>query len=74
VRVTKPRIPEVVRRNYEEMEAQKTQLMVATERQRVVEKGAPCADVGRQPRCNTSGNVCARKGDFLVPELIEIPA
>ena len=38
--MTKPRIPEVVRRNYEEMEAQKTQLMVATERQRVVEKGA----------------------------------
>ena len=37
--MTKPRIPEVVRRNYEEMEAQKTQLMIATERQRVVEKG-----------------------------------
>jgi len=40
VRVTKPRIPEVVRRNYEEMEAQKTQLMIATERQKVIEKEA----------------------------------
>jgi hypothetical protein len=66
VRLTKPRIPEVVRKNYEarpggagpghraqlarhgaererpprpqEMEAQKTQLMIAIERQRVVEK------------------------------------
>mmetsp|Transcript_56872 Transcript_56872/g.149815 ORF Transcript_56872/g.149815 Transcript_56872/m.149815 type:complete len:271 (+) Transcript_56872:226-1038(+) len=40
VRVTKPRIPDVIRRNYEEMEAQKTQLMIAAEKQRVVEKEA----------------------------------
>lgn len=40
VRVTKPRIPEVVRRNYEEMEAQRTQLMIAVERQKVIEKEA----------------------------------
>eukprot|EP00286_Rhodomonas_abbreviata_P006084 CAMPEP_0181330404 /NCGR_PEP_ID=MMETSP1101-20121128/23883_1 /TAXON_ID=46948 /ORGANISM="Rhodomonas abbreviata, Strain Caron Lab Isolate" /LENGTH=260 /DNA_ID=CAMNT_0023439661 /DNA_START=193 /DNA_END=975 /DNA_ORIENTATION=- len=40
VRVTKPRIPEVVRKNYEEMEAQRTQFMIAIERQKVVEKEA----------------------------------
>mmetsp|Transcript_4388 Transcript_4388/g.10507 ORF Transcript_4388/g.10507 Transcript_4388/m.10507 type:complete len:315 (+) Transcript_4388:187-1131(+) len=40
VRVTKPKIPEVIRRNYEEMEAQKTQFLIATERQKVVEKEA----------------------------------
>eukprot|EP00285_Hemiselmis_virescens_P018072 CAMPEP_0173386036 /NCGR_PEP_ID=MMETSP1356-20130122/8631_1 /TAXON_ID=77927 ORGANISM="Hemiselmis virescens, Strain PCC157" /NCGR_SAMPLE_ID=MMETSP1356 /ASSEMBLY_ACC=CAM_ASM_000847 /LENGTH=317 /DNA_ID=CAMNT_0014342101 /DNA_START=134 /DNA_END=1087 /DNA_ORIENTATION=- len=40
VRVTKPKIPEQIRRNYEEMEAQKTQFMIAIERQKVVEKEA----------------------------------
>lgn len=40
VRVTKPTIPEAIRRNYEEMEAQRTQLLVAVQRQRVVEKEA----------------------------------
>lgn len=40
VRVTKPKIPEAIRRNYEEMEAQKTQYMIAVERQKVVEKEA----------------------------------
>lgn len=40
VRVTKPRIPETIRRNYEAMEAEKTKLLIATEIQRVVEKEA----------------------------------
>jgi len=40
VRVTKPRIPEHIRRNYEEMEAEKTKLMIATERQKVLEREA----------------------------------
>jgi len=35
IRVTKPRIPEQVRRNYEEVERQKTDLMVATQKQTV---------------------------------------
>jgi hypothetical protein len=30
---------EVIRHNYEEMEAQKTQYMIATEKQKVIEKG-----------------------------------
>jgi len=40
VRVTKPRIPEQIRRNFEQMEAEKTKLLIATESQRVSEKEA----------------------------------
>lgn len=38
VRVTKPKIPDSIKRNYELMEAEKTQLLISTQRQRVVEK------------------------------------
>ncbi|CAM36358.1 Erlin [Caenorhabditis elegans] len=38
VRVTKPKIPEAIRLNYEKMEAEKTKLLVAQETQKVVEK------------------------------------
>ncbi|EDQ89429.1 uncharacterized protein MONBRDRAFT_25588 [Monosiga brevicollis MX1] len=40
VRVTKPIIPEAIRQNYEAMEAEKTMLLIAEQRQRVVEKEA----------------------------------
>ncbi|KAK2147652.1 hypothetical protein LSH36_543g04035 [Paralvinella palmiformis] len=40
VRVTKPKIPEQIRKNYEQMEAEKTKLMIVHEQQRVVEKEA----------------------------------
>ncbi|XP_078579220.1 erlin-2-B-like isoform X1 [Branchiostoma floridae x Branchiostoma japonicum] len=40
VRVTKPKIPEAIRRNYEAMEAEKTKLLVAIQKQKVVEKEA----------------------------------
>merc|ERR1719410_546701 len=40
VRVTKPRIPESIRLDYERMEAEKTKLLIATQRQKVVEKEA----------------------------------
>jgi len=40
VRVTKPRIPETIKRNFEEMEAEKTKLLIAIESQRVAEKEA----------------------------------
>lgn len=40
VRVTKPKIPETIRKNYELMEAEKTKLLISTQRQRVVEKEA----------------------------------
>jgi len=40
VRVTKPKIPETIRKNYELVEAEKTKLMIAREYQKVVEKDA----------------------------------
>ncbi|XP_046844471.1 erlin-1-like [Xenia sp. Carnegie-2017] len=40
VRVTKPKIPEAIRKNYELMEAEKTKLLIAQQKQRVVEKEA----------------------------------
>lgn len=40
VRVTKPRIPKSIKENYEEMESQKTKLMISVQRQKVVEKKA----------------------------------
>jgi len=40
VRVTKPKIPESIRRNYELMEGEKTKLLIAEQRQKVVEKDA----------------------------------
>merc|ERR1719373_419013 len=40
VRFTKPKIPEAIRKNYELMEAEKTKLMITTQRQKVVEKEA----------------------------------
>ncbi|KAJ8361638.1 hypothetical protein SKAU_G00181630 [Synaphobranchus kaupii] len=40
VRVTKPKIPEAIRRNFELMEAEKTKLLIMAQTQRVVEKEA----------------------------------
>jgi len=40
VRVTKPKIPEAIRKNYELMEAEKTKLLIAMQHQKVVEKDA----------------------------------
>ncbi|ELU09244.1 hypothetical protein CAPTEDRAFT_175010 [Capitella teleta] len=40
VRVTKPKIPEQIRKNYEIMEGERTKLMIAAERQKVIEKEA----------------------------------
>ncbi|XP_070544315.1 erlin-2-B-like [Ptychodera flava] len=40
VRVTKPKIPEQIRKNYEAMEAEKTKLLIAQQRQKVIEKEA----------------------------------
>ncbi|XP_053212035.1 erlin-1-like [Panonychus citri] len=40
VRVTKPKIPETIRQNYEKMEGEKTKLLIAHQRQKVVEKDA----------------------------------
>ncbi|KAI3388171.1 hypothetical protein SNEBB_009894 [Seison nebaliae] len=40
VRVTKPRIPDTIRKNYELMENEKTKLLIAEQKQRVIEKEA----------------------------------
>ncbi|XP_075233399.1 erlin-1-like isoform X2 [Lycorma delicatula] len=40
VRVTKPKIPETIRKNYELMEGEKTKLLISTHHQKVVEKDA----------------------------------
>merc|ERR1740128_1009547 len=40
VRVTKPKIPEAIRKNFELMEGEKTKLLISTQRQRVIEKDA----------------------------------
>ncbi|BES92111.1 ER lipid raft associated [Nesidiocoris tenuis] len=40
VRVTKPKIPETIRKNYELMEGEKTKLLISVEHQKVVEKDA----------------------------------
>merc|ERR1719430_2676569 len=40
VRVTKPKIPEAIRKNYEIMEGEKTKFLIASQRQKVVEKDA----------------------------------
>ncbi|KAM3754710.1 hypothetical protein ACB098_03G186500 [Castanea mollissima] len=40
VRVTKPTIPESIRRNFEQMEEERTKVLIAIEKQRVVEKEA----------------------------------
>lgn len=40
VRVTKPKIPETIRRNYEAMESEKTQLLISIQHQKLVEKEA----------------------------------
>lgn len=40
VRVTKPKIPEVIRKNYELMEGEKTKLLISIQHQKVVEKDA----------------------------------
>ncbi|EHA98402.1 Erlin-1 [Heterocephalus glaber] len=40
IRVTKSKIPEAIRRNFELMEAEKTKLLIAAQKQKVVEKEA----------------------------------
>ncbi|KAM4121177.1 hypothetical protein ACJW30_03G188500 [Castanea mollissima] len=40
VRVTKPKIPESIRHNFEQMEEERTKVLIAIEKQRVVEKEA----------------------------------
>ncbi|XP_043723711.1 erlin-2-like isoform X2 [Telopea speciosissima] len=43
VRVTKPKIPDSIRRNFEQMEEERTKVLIAMEKQRVAEKEAETA-------------------------------
>merc|ERR1719319_1915432 len=54
VRVTKPKIPEAIRKNYELMEGEKTKLLISTQRQKVVEKDA---ETERRPSCSSRPSV-----------------
>merc|ERR1719188_2867451 len=40
VRVTKPKTPEAIRKNFELMQAEKTKLLISTQKQKVIEKDA----------------------------------
>ena len=40
IRVTKPRIPKHIQQNFEEMESQKTEVLIAEQKQKVAEKVA----------------------------------
>lgn len=46
IRVTKPRIPEHIKKHYEQIESERTRLQVAIETQRLVEKEAETARLG----------------------------
>ena len=52
VRVTKPKIPEAIRKNYELMEGEKTKLLIATQHQKVVEKESQ-----RSVKCHSCENI-----------------
>ena len=52
VRVTKPKIPEAIRKNYELMEGEKTKLLIATQHQKVVEKESQ-----RSVKCQSCENI-----------------
>merc|ERR1719290_564589 len=52
VRVTKPKIPEAIRKNYELMEGEKTKLLISTQRQKVVEKEAEVARIHYERKIN----------------------
>ncbi|OWF55244.1 Erlin-2-B [Mizuhopecten yessoensis] len=62
VRVTKPKIPEQIRKNYEAMEAEKTKLLISIQKQKVVEKEAETerkkAIIGEQAIYNATKNRC----------------
>jgi regulator of protease activity HflC (stomatin/prohibitin superfamily) len=59
VRVTKPRIPNSVRENYELIEAEKAKLFLAIERQKVVEKDAETE--ANRARINAEKEMMVRK-------------
>ncbi|CAI5501096.1 unnamed protein product [Closterium sp. Naga37s-1] len=78
VRVTKPKIPPVIARNYEQMEEERTKVLIAMERQKVVEKEAETekkravseAEMAAQPHppgILSSHDITSRTPPLLLP-------
>ncbi|KAL1220293.1 hypothetical protein V5N11_005816 [Cardamine amara subsp. amara] len=57
VRVTKPKIPESVRRNFEQMEEERTKVLIAIEKQRVAEKEAETKKIMAISEAEKNANV-----------------
>ena len=57
IRVTKPRIPESVRKNYEAVEEQKTKLMVSSQQQKVTEKEEETLQIQMKMRAQRDAEV-----------------
>lgn len=68
VRVTKPKIPEQIFRAYEEMEAEKTKLLIAQQRQKVVEKDAETDRKRAVIQAEKAAEIQKIKTDALVAE------
>lgn len=62
VRVTKPRIPENIRANYEAMEAEKTKYFIAIEKAKMLEKEAETIRIQ---------NIIKAKGDAEVSIIVK---
>merc|ERR1719481_1771109 len=61
VRVTKPKIPEAIRKNYELMESEKTKLLISTQRQKVIEKDAETEKEAQVARIRYEQNILEKE-------------
>lgn len=68
VRVTKPRIPEPIRRNFEQMEAEKTKLLIAEQAQKVIEKEAETERKRRTIEAQTEADISRIHSEKQVQE------
>jgi len=68
VRVTKPKIPEQIKRAYEEMETEKTKLLISQQRQKVVEKDAETERKRAVIEADKAAMIQKIKTDALVQE------
>ncbi len=62
IRVTKPRIPDNIKANYEQMESEKTKFLISSERQRVTEKEAETQRIQ---------NIIKAKGEAEVSKIVQ---
>ena len=57
VRVTKPRIPKNVQRNYEDLEEERTKLLIAVEKQKTLERQAETSKLQQVIRAETEAEI-----------------